>query len=108
MRVIRGGFECRLQPESVIELGRGRAALREVRDYDGMPVVVRVWLDERGLHLEAWGVRSGRQDEERAREWERLSNGGGGGKVRGDPVASILRLPRGREKGRKDGRANFR
>jgi hypothetical protein len=102
MRVIRGGFECTMSPESVATMVRGISYLREIRDYDGMPVVLRVRLSEKGMHIEARGVRGGREELYRAQEWER-GNGNGGGEFRGELVESLLSLPVGRGKGSKRG-----
>jgi hypothetical protein len=45
--------------------------IAEVRDFDGMPVVVRVRAEKKGIRIEAWGVRGGRDDMAAAMEWER-------------------------------------
>jgi hypothetical protein len=70
--VIRGGWETLLSVENLRDLvGTGISVIREVRDFDGMPVVVRVSVDQKGLRVACWGVRGGRVDEENAKRWER-------------------------------------
>lgn len=74
---VRGGFACTLSPESVATMVRGISYLREVRDLDGMPIVVRVSLNEQGMRIEAWGVREGRDEYWRAKQWEKANGRGG-------------------------------
>lgn len=72
MRVIRGRWQTLLSVDNLRELvTTGISVIREVRDMDGMPVVVRVSIEQRGLRIECWGVRGGRVDQERAVQWER-------------------------------------
>jgi hypothetical protein len=75
---------------------RGISYVREVRDYDGMPVVLRVSVNERGLRIEAWGVREGRNELQNALQWEHAQNRNGKGEIRGELVGSLRSLPAGR------------
>jgi hypothetical protein len=66
VRLIRGGVEFVVTVENLQEIARGLSLVREVRDWDGRPVVIRVSVSNdrwTGLRVELWGVReSGRSD----------------------------------------------
>ena len=75
VRLIRGGVEFVMTVENLQELARGLPLVREVRDWDGQPIVVRVSVSGdrwKGLRVELWGVRDGgRSDVYKGKEWER-------------------------------------
>ncbi len=75
MRLIRGGVKFVVTVENLEEMARGFPLVREVRDWDGQPVVVRVSLSHdrrKGVCVELWGVRDGgRAEVQSGQEWER-------------------------------------
>ena len=75
MRLIRGGVEFVVTVENLQGLARGFPVVREIRDWDGQPIVLRVSVStekRKGLRVELWGVRDGgRVDDERGKQWER-------------------------------------
>ncbi len=79
MRLIRGGVDFVVTVENLQEMTRGLPVVREVRDWDGQPVVVRVSVSKdrwRGLRVELWGVRDGgRSDVQVSKEWEKQLHG---------------------------------
>jgi hypothetical protein len=74
VRLIHGGVEFVITVENLQGLARGLPLVREIRDQDGSPVVVRISVSGdrwKGLRVELWGVReSGREEARQAREWE--------------------------------------
>ena len=79
VRLIRGGVEFVVTVENLQEMARGLPLVREVRDWDGHPVVVRVSVSSdrwTGLRVELWGVRdNGRSDVQASKEWEKQLHG---------------------------------
>ena len=75
MRMIRGGLEFVLTVENLQGLARGIPIVREVRDWDGQPVVLRVSVSAnrwRGFRVELWGAREyDREEAWRAKKVER-------------------------------------
>jgi hypothetical protein len=79
VRLIRGGVDFVVTVENLQEKARGLSLLREVRDWDGQPVVVRISVNNdrwTGLRVELWGVRDcGRSDFQASKEWEKQLHG---------------------------------
>ena len=75
VRLIRGGVEFVVTVENLQDMARGLPLVREIRDWDGQPIVVRVSVSTdrwKGLRVELWGVRnSGRSEVQEGKEWER-------------------------------------
>jgi len=79
VRLIHGGVEFVVTVENLQEMARGLSLVREVRDWDGQPVVIRVSVSKdrwTGLRVELWGVRnSGRSDVQASKGWEKQLHG---------------------------------